>query len=138
MKRTPMFFIFFAIVCLQTFSEDIKGIEHGNMQMGLSSHTLQLMDESKATPVYAEVKYKLYDGVGAIPYVRGNMGYSYISDDTAPTTGITNMTDSRYYSVGAGVEISDLSLEVAYENYQIDPVEDESDGRMVLKFDYKY
>lgn len=138
MRRVFIIFIFSAIICIPVFSEDIKGIEYGNLQMGVSSHTLQLTDESKATPVYAEMKYKLYEGSKAAPYVSGNMGYTYIADETNPALGISNMTDSRYYSIGAGVDINDLSLGVAYENYQINPVDNESDGRMVLKFDYKY
>ncbi|WP_320046287.1 hypothetical protein [uncultured Ilyobacter sp.] len=138
MRRALIFFIFSAIISFQVFSEDLKGIEYKNMQMGVSSHTLQLMNESKATPVYAEMKYKLYDGTKAAPYVKGNMGYSYISDENSTETAISDIADNKYYSVGAGVDINGLSLEVAYENYLINPIEDESDGRMVLKFDYKY
>ncbi|WP_319205254.1 hypothetical protein [uncultured Ilyobacter sp.] len=138
MRRTLIFFIFSAILSFQVFSEDSKGIDYKNIHMGVSSHSLQLMNESKATPVYAEMKYKIYDGTKAIPYVKGNMGYSYISDETSTETAISDIADNKYYSVGAGVDINDLSLEVAYENYLIDPIEDESDGRMVLKFDYKY
>jgi hypothetical protein len=138
LRKTFIIFIFSAVSFIKIFSEDVKGIEYGNVQMGVASHSLQLTDESKATPVYAEMKYKLYEGSTATPYLKGNMGYSYIADETSTEIGVSNITDSRYYSVGAGVDINDLSLEVAYENYQIGPVEEESDGRMVLKFDYKY
>ena len=134
-----MFFMFSAIIFIQLFSQDLKGIEYKNMQVGVASHSMQLMDESKATPVYAEMKYKLYDGTKAVPYVKGDMGYSYISDESSTTeTALSDIADNKYYSVGAGVDLNDLSLEVAYENYLIDPIEEESDGRMVLKFDYKY
>lgn len=130
--------MFSVIISIQLFSQDLKGIEYKNMQVGVSSHSMQLMNESKATPVYAEMKYKFYDGTKAVPYVKGDMGYSYVSDESSTETALSDIADNKYYSVGAGVDLNDLSLEVAYENYLIDPIENESDGRMVLKFDYKY
>ncbi len=138
LKRIFLVFILAAVNFVHVFSEDIKGIEYGNMKLGVTSHNIKLMNEADATPVYAEIKYKLSNEGNAIPYLKGDAGYSYIQGDTTQEIGISNMADSRYYSLGAGVDINDLSLEVAYENYQITPDDNENDNRMVLKFDYKY
>jgi hypothetical protein len=139
LKKILLIFIFNLFIFTQSSSEEMEIIEYGNTKLGVASHSLQLAEETKATPIYAKLKYKLSDSATVVPYLKGDMGYNYIQDDVTGGTGISNMTDSKYYSLGAGVDIkNNLSLEVAYENYQITPDDEDADGRMVLKFDYKY
>lgn len=139
MKRMFWVFIFGISIFTQVLSEDMDVLEYGNTKLGMGTHSFQFAEDTKATPVYAQLKYKFFNNGSMTPYLKGDMGYNYIEDENSEGNDISNMADSRYYSLGVGLDMkNDLSLEAAYENYQITPDNDEDDGRMVLKFGYKY
>ena len=125
---------------VKTFSQDTSGMEYKNLKVKFDSHETTLSTSEKVIPVYTEIKYNFNKDQKVSPFIKGNLGFNYV-DGGEETSEMMDMTSNDYYSMGAGVDIDDLTLEAAYTNYQIGNVEEEnglSENRVMLKLKYKY
>ncbi len=70
------------------------------------------LPDFNSIPVYFTAKYSLVPIGDLVPYIKGDLGYSFNDlDDNSKFS----YDDGLYYGIGVGAEIQNLSLEISYK-----------------------
>lgn len=145
--RRVLFWIIMNLTFIDTFSQESVGLEYENLNIGFNSYDATLSNSEKVTPIYTELKYSFNKEGRVSPFIKGDFGFNYVSDeidesDSAQEEKLLRMTENSYSSIGVGADIGEqLSMEAAYTNYQIAVEEREdkfSENRVMLKLKYRY
>jgi len=135
-----LFFLILTLTFTYTYSTETSGMAYKNLGIKLDTHETTLATTEKVIPVYTEIKYSFNKGRRVSPFVKGDLGFSYVNE-MEETNKMRDMTANNYYSMGAGLDMGDFSLEAAYTTYQVGYQEEEeesSENRVMLKLKYKY
>lgn len=147
LERIFLFLFVIILTSIDAFSQDNVGLEYENLNITFNSYDATLSNAEKVTPIYTELKYSFNRKGRVSPFIKGDIGFNYISDvddesDNAQEERLLSMTENSYSSIGVGADIGEeLSMEAAYTNYQIDAEEVEdrySENRIMLKLKYRY
>ncbi len=145
LERRVLFLFVMILTSIDIFSQDSVGLEYENLNVTFNSYDATLSNAEKVTPIYTELKYSFNREGRVSPFIKGDIGFNYISDvddDNAQEERLLSMTENSYSSIGVGADIGEeLSMEAAYTNYQIDAEEREdrySENRIMLKLKYRY
>ncbi len=108
--------------------------------MKVDFHEQTLSNEERIIPVYTEMKYHLLKGRGYKFFIKGELGFNYV-DEGDDGDEAADIFENSYYSIGGGIAVRDLLIEVAFANYNVeyrDDVEGVSENRILLKIEYRY
>lgn len=124
-----------------TLSSETSGIKYKNLGIKLDTHETTLATSDKLTPIYTEVKYSFNKNKKVSPFIKGDLGFSYV-EDMEETSKMKDMRSNNYYSMGTGLDIGrNLTIEAAYVTYQMGYMEDQDEvdeNRFMFKIKYKY
>ncbi len=84
--------------------------KHGDFQYK-NGYDGEKLPDFNSVPVYLTGKYKIFNVGQWTPYIKADIGYSFNDFDD---NKYFSYEDGLYYSVGLGVEIEFLSLEMSY------------------------
>lgn len=135
-----LFFLILTLTFTYTYSDETSGMEYKNLGIKLDTHETTLATSEKVIPVYTEIKYNFNKGRRVSPFVKGDLGFSYVNE-MEETSKMKDMTANNYYSMGAGLDMGNFTMEAAYVTYQLGYVEEDEDtieNRFMFKVKYRY
>ena len=138
MKKTIVSLLLF--INIGVFSEELTALNYKSLSLKVDFHELTLSNEERIIPIYTEMKYQFPTRRGYKPFIKGEVGFNYV-DETDDGEEAEEIFEKNYYSIGGGVAVRDLIIELAFANYNVryQTERDEiSENRIVLKVEYRY
>lgn len=128
------------VINIRMFSEDLTALNYKSLSIKVDFDELILSNEERIIPVYTEMKYHFLTDKNYKPFIKGEVGFNYV-DEGADGEEVEDIFENNYYSIGGGVAVRDLIIEVAFANYNVDyrnDTEGISENRILLKVEYRY
>lgn len=128
------------VINIEVPSEEVTALNYKSLSFKVDFHELTLSNEERIIPVYTEMKYYFLKDKNYKPFIKGEVGFNYV-DEGSDGEEAEDIFENNYYSIGGGVALRDLLIEIAFANYSVDyrdDVEGVSENRIVLKIEYKY
>ena len=128
------------VINIRIFSEDLTALTYKSLSLKVDFHELILSNEERIIPVYTEMKYYFHTNKNYKPYIKGEVGFNYV-DEADDGEEAEDIFENNYYSIGGGIAVRDLIIELAFANYNVNyqtSREEVSENRILLKIEYKY
>lgn len=117
------------------------GVAYKNSEYDNSQYENKNSDIWSHTPIYATGKYRLSSDEDSSKYLKLNLGYAIGEYEENEEYLERKNQSGMYYGIGAGVEYTDLSLDLIYQvnkdAYEKRDNSTKDDSRITFSIDYK-
>ena len=117
------------------------GVAYKNSEYYNSQYENKNSDIWSHTPIYATGKYRLSSDEDSSKYLKLNLGYAIGEYEENEEYLERKNQSGMYYGIGAGVEYTDLSLDLIYQvnkdAYEKRDNSTKDDSRITFSIDYK-
>lgn len=117
------------------------GVAYKNSEYYNSQYENKNSDIWSHTPIYATGKYRLSNDEDSSKYLKLNLGYAIGEYEENEEYLERKNQSGMYYGIGAGVEYTDLSLDLIYQvnkdAYESRDNSTKDDSRITFSIDYK-
>lgn len=117
------------------------GVAYKNSEYYNSQYENKNSDIWSHTPIYATGKYRLSSDEDSSKYLKLNLGYAIGEYEENEEYLERKNQSGMYYGIGAGVEYTDLSLDLIYQvnkdAYESRDNSTKDDSRITFSIDYK-
>lgn len=128
------------VINIEVYSEELTAMNYKSLSFKVDFHELTLSNEERIIPVYTEMKYHFLTNKNYKPFIKGEVGFNYV-DERDDVDEAENIFENDYYSIGGGVALRDLIIELALANYNVryrTNRDEVSENRILLKIEYRY
>lgn len=117
------------------------GVAYKNNEYYNSQYESKNSEIWNHTPIYATGKYNLFSDENSSKYLKLNLGYAIGEYEEDKEYLERKNQSGMYYGIGAGIEYTDLSLDLVYQvnkdAYEKQDHSPKDDSRIIFSVDYK-